>query len=169
MVALPNIGGALCSTPQSLADAQSPTTRCRAVTLPRRETRWNLQECPKLVNRSQPLVGRSSPYCEDMWMTYCYLTSFFSCLSCDCEDIARQSCAMVPRWRFLATFLRPLLPAANILIPLERQLIALQLCHWQFFYIMKLCSRLFVLYCQNCLKDDKFRYVIPILRKLGVA
>ena len=27
MVALPNIGGALCSTPQSLADAQSPTTR----------------------------------------------------------------------------------------------------------------------------------------------
>jgi len=24
------------------------------------------------------------------------------CLSC--EDIARQICAMVPRWRFLATF-----------------------------------------------------------------
>ena len=35
MVALPNIGGALCSTPQSLADVH---TRCRAVTLPRRET-----------------------------------------------------------------------------------------------------------------------------------
>jgi len=33
MVALPNTGGALCSTPQSLGDA-----RCRAVTLPRRET-----------------------------------------------------------------------------------------------------------------------------------
>jgi len=34
------------------------------------------------------------------------LNKFFSivdmCLSC--EDIARQSCAMVPRWRFLATF-----------------------------------------------------------------
>ena len=27
-------------------------------------------------------------------------------------------------------------PPANILIPLERQLIALQLCRWQFFYIM---------------------------------
>jgi len=25
-----------------------------------------------------------------------------TCLSC--KDIARQSCAMVPRWRFLATF-----------------------------------------------------------------
>ena len=35
MVALTNIGGAFCSTPQSLADAH--TTRCRAVTLPRRE------------------------------------------------------------------------------------------------------------------------------------
>jgi len=37
MVALPNIGDALCSTPQSLADAHY--TRRRAVTLPRRETR----------------------------------------------------------------------------------------------------------------------------------
>ena len=34
------------------------------------------------------------------------------------------------------------------------------------FYIMKLCSRLLVLYCRNCMKDDKFRYLIPILRKL---
>jgi len=36
------------------------------------------------------------------------LNNFFPivdmCLSC--EDIARQTCAMVPRWRFLATFLR---------------------------------------------------------------
>jgi len=31
---------------------------CRAVTLPRLETRWNLQGCPKLPDRSQPLVGR---------------------------------------------------------------------------------------------------------------
>jgi len=37
------------------------------------------------------------------------------------------------------------------------------------FYIMKLCSRLFVLYCWNCPKDDKFRYVIPTFRKLGAA
>ena len=29
------------------------------------------------------------------------------------------------------------------------------------FYIMKLCSRLFVFYCRNCPKDDKFRYFIP--------
>jgi len=34
-----------------------------------------------------------------------------TCLNC--EDIARQSCAMVPRWRFLATFLRPVFPASR--------------------------------------------------------
>jgi len=94
----------------------TPTTRCRAVTLPRRETSWNLQGCPKLVNRSQPLVGRSSPYCGGMWRTYCCLTSFFpivdTCLSC--EDIARQSRAIVPRWQFLATFLRPLFSARRV-------------------------------------------------------
>jgi len=38
-----------------------PILECRAVTLPRRETRLNLQGCSKLVNRSQPLVGRSLP------------------------------------------------------------------------------------------------------------
>jgi len=94
----------------------TPTTRCCAVALPRRETRWNLQACPKLVNRSQPLVGRSSPYCGDMCRTYCCLTSFFpivdTCLSC--EDITRQSCAMVPRWLFLATFLRPVFSASHV-------------------------------------------------------
>jgi len=34
------------------------------------------------------------------------------CLSC--EDIARQSCAMVPRWWFLATFLCPVFSASHV-------------------------------------------------------
>jgi len=55
-----------------------PLLECRAVTLPRRQTRWNLQGCPKLTKRSQPLVGRSSPYYGDMWRRCCCLTSFFS-------------------------------------------------------------------------------------------
>jgi len=63
MVALLNIGGALCWMPQF---GWRPLLECRAVTLPIRETRWNWLECPKLTKRSQPLVGRSSPYCEDM-------------------------------------------------------------------------------------------------------
>ena len=35
----------------------TPNTRCHEVTLPRRETSWNFQGCPKLANRSQPLVA----------------------------------------------------------------------------------------------------------------
>jgi len=42
-------------------------------------------------------------------------------------------------------------------------------CAADSFYIMKLCSRLLVLYCRNCMKDDKFRYLIHILRKLRAA
>jgi len=51
--------------------------QCRAVTLPRRETRRNLQGCPKQTNRSQPLVSRSSPYYEHMWRRYCLFKVFF--------------------------------------------------------------------------------------------
>jgi len=69
----------------------TPTTTCRAVTLPKRETSWNVVGCPKVMKQSQPLVGRSSPYCGDFWRTYCCLTSFFpivdACLRC--EDIAQ--------------------------------------------------------------------------------
>jgi len=71
---------------------------------------------PKLANRSQLLLGRSSPYCEDMWRRYCCLTSFFPivdmCLSC--EDIARQSCAMVCRRRILGDFRGPAIQASSV-------------------------------------------------------
>ena len=113
MAALPNTGGALCSTPQF---GWRPLVECCAVTLPRRETRWNLLGCPNLTKRSQPLVSRSSPYSKGMWGRYRCLTSFFpivaTCLNC--EDIARQSCAIVYRWRFFASFLRPVFPASRV-------------------------------------------------------
>jgi len=35
-----------------------------------------------------------------------------TCLSC--EDIARQSCGMVPRWRSFASFLRPVFSASHV-------------------------------------------------------
>ena len=79
---------------------------CRAVTLPRRETRWNLLGCLKLANRSQPLVSRSWPYCEDLWgRNFCFINVspiVDTCLRC--EDRARQSCAMVGRWRIFGNF-----------------------------------------------------------------
>ena len=112
MVALPNIGGALCSTREY---GWRPLIKCRAVTLPRRDTRWNMMGYSKPANRSQPLVGRSSPYCEDTWRRYCCLTIVFPivdmCLSC--EDIARQSCAMVPRLPILGDFLGPAFTASR--------------------------------------------------------
>jgi len=90
-----------------------PLLECPAVMLPRRETRWNLQGFPKLTNRSQPLVGRSSPYYQDMWRRYCCLTSFFS------------DCRYMPQfWRYSPTklcdgakmviFLRPVFPASRV-------------------------------------------------------
>ena len=93
-----------------------PVLECRSVTLPRRETCWNLHGCPKLPDWSQPLVGLSSPYCGDMWRRYCCLTNFFpvvdTCLSC--KDIAWQRCAMVHRWRFFGDFLHPAFPASRV-------------------------------------------------------
>ena len=113
IAALPNIGGALCSTPQF---DWRPLLECCAVTLPTHETRWNYLGCPKLTKWSQPLVGRSSPYCGGHVEEILLLNDFFpivdTCLSC--EDIARQSCGMVPRWRFLATFLGPAFAASRV-------------------------------------------------------
>jgi len=93
-----------------------PVSDVAAVTKPRQETHCHSLGCPKQPNRSQSLVGRSSPCCEDMWGRYCCLTSFFpivdTCLSC--EDTARQRCATVPRWRFFGGFLRPVLSASRV-------------------------------------------------------
>jgi len=101
MATLPNRGGALCSTPQF---GWRPLLDCRAVMLPRHETRWHLQGCPKLANRSQPQVGRSSPYCRDIWERYCCLTSFFLLSICALvAKIQPDKCAMVPKWRFFVS------------------------------------------------------------------
>jgi len=51
-----------------------------------------------------------------MWRRYCCLTRFFpignACLSSD--DMTQQSCAMLHRWRFLASFLRPVFLASRV-------------------------------------------------------
>jgi len=104
MVALPNICGALCSTPQSLADAH-----CR-----------NQLKFAGVPQTPEPISAVSRPkftilVYEDMWRTYCCLTSFSDCRTClSCEDITRQSYAMVPRWRFLATYLRAVFSTSSV-------------------------------------------------------
>jgi len=49
---------------------------------------------------------------EDILLLNKFFLIVDTCRSC--EDIARQSCAMVPRWRFLATFLRPVFAASRV-------------------------------------------------------
>jgi len=114
MAALPNIGGALCSMPKL---GWRPLLECRAVMLPRRETRWNYLGCPKT---NETISAASGPKFTILWghvEEIMLLNKFFflivdTCLSC--EDIAQQSCPMVPRWRFLATFLGPAFAASRV-------------------------------------------------------
>jgi len=80
---------------------RSPTTWLPCSNAAKTRKPLKLAGVSKLPNRSPPPL----PYCEDIWRTYCCVTSFFpivdTCLSC--EDIARQSCAMVLKWRFFAS------------------------------------------------------------------
>jgi len=103
---------------QHRKDWLTPTTRCRAVTQPRRESRWNLEGCLKLPDGS-PAISRPKftilwGHVEDISLLNKFFPIVDTCLRPNCEDIARQTCAMVPRWRFLATFLRPAFPASRV-------------------------------------------------------
>jgi len=93
-----------------------PLLECCPVMLTRLKTRWNLLGCPKLLNRSQPLVGRSSPYCANMWRRYCCLAIFFS----DCRYmpyfrryILTKLCDGAQMVIF-ASFLRPVFRASRV-------------------------------------------------------
>ena len=74
----------------------------------------NRLKLPGVPQTNETISAASGPKFTILWGHHAeeilLLNKFFSdypytCLSC--EDIARRSCAMVPRWRFLATFLRP--------------------------------------------------------------
>ena len=64
MAPRPNIGGTLFNAAKF---GWHPLLECHAEMLARRKTRWNLQGCPELSNRSQLLVDWSLPYYEHMW------------------------------------------------------------------------------------------------------
>jgi len=89
-----------------------PLLDCRAVTLPRRDIRWNMMGCPKPANRSPPLVGRSLPYCKDIWRRYCCLTSFFRLLIH--ALVAKIWPDKVVRWCRNGDFLRPVFAASRV-------------------------------------------------------
>jgi len=117
MAALPNIGGALCSTPQTLADAHywSSGVPCSNATKTRKPLKF--AGVPQTTGR---ISAASRPKFTILWKhvdEILLLDKFFFpivdiCLSC--EDIARQSCAMVARWRFFDNFLRPVFAASPV-------------------------------------------------------
>ena len=118
MAALPNIGGALCSMPQSLADAHyNSRLPCSNAA----KTRNPLKFAGVPQTRQQITAGNGPKfaiYCQDMWRRYCCLTTFFpivdTCLSCKDISLSRQSCAMVPRWRIFGDFLSSAFPASRV-------------------------------------------------------
>jgi len=89
-----------------------PLLECRAVTLPRCESRWNWKGCPKLTNISQPLVARSSPYYDDMWRRYRCLTRFFQLLIH--ASTAKIQPDKVVQWCQNGNFLRSVFSASSV-------------------------------------------------------
>jgi len=90
---------------------------CCAVTLHAKTRRpLKFEEVPQT---GKPISVASMPKFTILWghvEDSLLLNKFFpivdTCLRC--EDIARQSCAMVARWPVLATFLRPVFSASRV-------------------------------------------------------
>ena len=106
LAALPNIGGALCSTRHSLADAVPCSNAAK--------TRNLLKFAEVLQTRQQiPAVSGSKftilrGHVEEVLLFKIFFLIVNTCLSC--EDTARQNCAMVPKWRCL----RPVFSANGV-------------------------------------------------------
>ena len=100
MAALPNIGGAFCSTPQSRKVWLTPTTRVPCSNAAKMPNPLKFAGVPQT---NETISAASGPKFTILWghvEEILLLNKFFPivdiCLIC--EDIARYSCAMVPRW-----------------------------------------------------------------------
>ena len=79
----------------------------------------NPLKLPGVPQTNETISAASGPKFTILWghvEEISLLNNFFkivdTCLSC--EDIARQNCGMVPRWRFLATFWGPAFAASRM-------------------------------------------------------
>jgi len=61
------------------AREETPITRVPCSNAANKQNPLKCAGVPQTGNRSQSLVGRSSPYCKDMWERYCCLTGFSDC------------------------------------------------------------------------------------------
>ena len=89
-----------------------PLLECLAVTLPRREIRWKFAGVPQTRQQistvCKPKFTILSGHVEEVLLFNNFFPVVDTCLSS--EDIAQQSCAMVPKWRFL----RHVFPASRV-------------------------------------------------------
>jgi len=79
----------------------------------------NLLKLPGVPQTNETISAASGPkftilwgHVEEILLLNKYFPIVDTCLSC--EDIARKNCGMVPRWRFLATFLGPAFAASRM-------------------------------------------------------
>jgi len=88
-----------------------PLLECRAVTQLGRETRWNLQGCPKLPNRSQPLVAEVHHITRTCGRGIDTQQVFFPVVDI-CLSLRRYSPTNLCDGAEMAIFLRPVFPAS---------------------------------------------------------
>jgi len=105
--------GALYSTPQSLADVHYYMPCSDAAKMRKPLKVAGVPQTPERISAaSRPKFTILCRHVEEILLLNRFFPIVNTCLSC--EDIARQSCAMVRRWQFLATFLHPVFAASRV-------------------------------------------------------
>jgi len=114
MVALPNVGGALCSTPQSFW--LTPTTRMPCSNASKTRNPLKFAGVPQTTGSISAVGGPKftilSGHVEEVLLLTRFFPTVDTCLSC--EDISQQICTMVRRCRLFGDFLRPAFPASRV-------------------------------------------------------
>jgi len=94
--------------PNVMAALLTPATEVPCSNAAKMRNQLKLAGMPQTTGPISAASGPKFTILWGIWRRYCFLTSFFPivdmCLSC--EDIARQSCMMVHRWRIFGDFLR---------------------------------------------------------------
>jgi len=102
MAALPNIGGALCSMPQIWL---TPNTGVLCSNAAKTRNPLKFAGVPQTNETISAASGLKFTilwgHAEEILLLNKFFPTVDKCLSC--EDMARGSCAMVPRWRFFAS------------------------------------------------------------------
>jgi len=113
MVALPNIGGALCSIRKVWL---MPTTRVPYSNAAKTRNPLKFAGVPQTP---EPISAASRlkftilcGHVEEILLLNKFFPIVDTCLSC--KDSAPQNCAMVRRWRFFASLMRPVFPASRV-------------------------------------------------------